>query len=101
MKFKNTLAAFALVVMAGFMENAASASPINPTHGFAVAQKSTQTIHYRSYRHCHHRNGHRRCHGGNAYYNGGPGIYLGLGVGSQHYRGNRGGGRDMHNKGRH
>ena len=99
MKIKNAMAAVALAVTASFIGNVAVASPM-PTHSMAVAQKLTQTIHYRGYRHCHHRKGHRRCHGGNAY-SGGPSIYLGFGVGRQHYRGHRGGGRHMHHKGRH
>jgi len=101
MTLKNTIAAVALAVSAGLLGNAAVAAPVSPSQNVGVAQKLVQPVDYRGYRHCHRRYGHRRCHGGYAYY-GGPSIYLGFGGRRHHhYRGFRhGGGHMMRGPGR-
>ena len=99
---KNTIAMLALVISATLFGSAAIAAPVSPTHGIS-AQKLTQPVHYRGYRHCHRRYRHRRCHGGYAYYGYGPSIVLGFGGRRHHhhhYRGFRGGGRHMMYRGR-
>ena len=84
MTLKNTIVALVLAFSASLFGNAAVAAPVSPAHNIGVTQKLTQAVHYRSYRHCHRRYGHRRCHGGHAYY-GGPGIFLGFGGRRHHH----------------
>jgi len=104
MTLKNTIVALALALSASLFGNAAVAAPVSPGLNIGVTQKMTQAVHYRSYRHCHRRYGHRRCHGGYAYY-GGPSIILGFGGRRHHhhhnhFRGFRGRGHLMRGPGR-
>ena len=102
MTMKNTIAALTVALATGLFSNAALAAPVSPAHNIGVTQKLTEAVHYRGYRHCHWRYGHRRCHGGYAYY--GPSIYLGFRSGRRHhhhFRGFRhGGGHMMRGPGR-
>jgi hypothetical protein len=104
MKMRSTIAALALAFSASLFGSAVMAAPVSPTQGFGVTQKLTSPVHYRGYRHCHRRYGHRRCHGGYAYYGYGPSIVLGFGGRRHHrhhYRGFRhGGGHMMRGPGR-
>ena len=103
MTLKKTIAALALAFSASLFGSAAMAAPVSPAHGTGFAQKLTQPVHYRGYRHCHRRYGYRRCHGGYAYYGYGPSIVLGFGGRRHHrhhYRGFRGGGHHMMHRGR-
>jgi len=109
MIMKNTAAALGFALAVAMSGGPAVATPISPANSIGTMQTLTEQVHYRGQRHCHRRNGMRRCHGGYSYY-GSPGIYLGLGTGRRHYyRGSRQGrghmmrgpGRMHHGGGRH
>jgi hypothetical protein len=59
-----------------------SAAPLSSAPNIAGQSSGVETVHWRSWRHCHWRNGERFCHGGRRdglYRGDGPGIYLNFG----------------------
>jgi hypothetical protein len=60
--------------------SAANAAPIAKTPQLSSESSTLDLVHYRGYRHCHWRSGHRWCHGG------GPSVILRFGDKHRHHR---------------
>lgn len=85
---KNAATTSAIVaIWLAFGATSVAALPAAKLGSQAVQSSSIHDIHWRKYRHCHWRNGHRYCHGKHyrrSYY-GAPGIYLNFGTQHRHH----------------
>ena len=81
--------------LAALVAGPANAAPagLDVLESATAASPAAKKVHWRGYRHCHWRWGHRRCHGARHYYRGrGPGIHLYIGPrhrGHRHHRHHR------------
>ena len=78
--------------LVGLLASPANAAPtgLDVLKSATAFSPAAEKVHWRRYRHCHRRWGHRRCHGPRRYYRGwGPGIYLHIGPRHRGHRPNR------------
>jgi hypothetical protein len=88
MSLRKLLAPAALAASLCLFANVAAAAPAGPAKDLLLRSQTSvaEPVHFRSFRHCHRRWGHRRCHGGYVYgYR--PGVFIGFGSGRRHWGG--------------
>lgn len=81
-------AAFLIPALMALGMTSAIAGPLPTSATKPHVNGISQEVHYRDFRHCHWRHGHRWCHGGYRYYNDygySPGIVLRFGHFGHHH----------------